>query len=105
MVAIKGMEIPKRCEECKFCLRQGTNDYGSFGECLLQKNKKVNRLAWNRDDNCPLIEVIACKDCKYWNKKEEYCKQLSSTMGWAEDECYTVYTGADFFCMDAVRRK
>ena len=65
MIAIKEMDIPKRCEECKFCLRQRTNDYGSFGECLLQKNKRVNRLVWSRDDNCPLVEVVTCKDCKY----------------------------------------
>lgn len=65
MIAIKGMDNPKRCEECKFCLRQKANDYGSFGECLLQKNKRVNCLVWSRDDNCPLVEVITCKDCKY----------------------------------------
>ena len=40
MITIKEMNIPKRCKECKFCLRQETNDYGSFEECLLQKNKK-----------------------------------------------------------------
>ena len=97
------MEIPQRCEECKFCLRQRANGYGSFGKCLLQKNKRVNCLAWNRDDNCPLVEVITCKDCKHWNKKEEYCKYLSNTMGWAEDECYMVCTGADFFCEDGER--
>ena len=64
MVMIKEMNIPNRCAKCKFCLRQGTNDYGSFGKCLLQKNKRVNCLAWNRDDNCPLVEVGTCKDCK-----------------------------------------
>ena len=95
MVAIKGMKIPNRCEECKFCLRQGTNDYGSFGECLLQKNNRVNCLAWSRD--------VTCKNCKYWNKGEEYCKQLSSTMGWSEDECYQVYTGENFYCADGER--
>ena len=65
MVAIKGMKIPNRCKECTFCLLYEPNDYGSFGECLLQKNKKVNCLVWNRDDNCPLVEVVTCKDCKY----------------------------------------
>ena len=64
MVAMKEIDIPNRCEECKFCLRQGTNDYGSFGECLLQKNKRVNCLVWNRDDDCLLVEVVTCKDCK-----------------------------------------
>ena len=69
MVAMKETSMPNRCEECKFCLRQGANDYGSFGECLLQKNKRVNCLAWNRDDNCPLVEVGTCKDCKLWMEK------------------------------------
>lgn len=68
MIAIKVMEMPKRCEECKFCLRQETNDYGSFGECLLQKDKRVNCLVWSRDDDCPLVEIVTCKDCKHWDK-------------------------------------
>ena len=68
MVAIKEMNIPNRCAKCKFCLRQGTNNHGTFGKCLLQKNKRVNCLVWNRDDNCPLVEVVTCKDCKYNDK-------------------------------------
>jgi hypothetical protein len=57
MVAIKDMEMPERCPSCKFCLRQETNDYGFYGECLLQEGKKVDCLAWSRDDNCPLIII------------------------------------------------
>ncbi len=57
MIAIKGMDIPIRCENCKFCINQRTNDYGSWGECLLQKNKRVNCLVWRRDDDCPLISI------------------------------------------------
>ena len=57
MIAIKGMEMPKRCTKCKFCLKQETNDYGFSGECLLQEDKKVNCLTWSRDDNCPLIII------------------------------------------------
>ena len=64
MIAIKEMNMPERCEECKFCLRQETNDYGSFGKCLLQKDKRINCLVWSRDDNCPLVEVGTYKDCK-----------------------------------------
>ena len=59
MIAIKEMNIPNRCAKCKFCLRQGT-----YGKCLLQKNKRVSWLAWNRDDNCPLVKIATCKDCK-----------------------------------------
>ena len=57
MIAINNIEMPKRCVECKFCIRQKTNDYGSFGTCLLQNNKEVNCLVWSRDANCPLTEI------------------------------------------------
>lgn len=101
MIAIKGIN-PKRCKECKFCLRQETNDYGSFGECLLQKNKRVNCLALSRDDDCPLVEIVTCKDCKYWDKEDGYCKPSSHTIGQVD---YILYTSADFFCENGKRRK
>lgn len=102
MVAIKEMNIPKRCEECKFCSQQKTNDYGSFGECLLQKDKRVSCLVWSRDDDCPLVEIVTCKDCKYWDKEEGYCKPSFGTIEWAD---YIVRTSADSFCESAERRE
>ena len=91
MIAIKEINILKKCKECKFCLRQETNGYGSFGECLLQKNKRVNCLVWNRDDNCPLVEIITCKDCKY--NYENVC---------TIDGCGIA---DDYFCANAERRE
>lgn len=55
MIQIKDMEMPKRCAECKFCINQKTNDYGTFGKCFLQ-NKNVNCLMWSRDISCPMEE-------------------------------------------------
>lgn len=55
MVVIKDFEMPKRCAECKLCANQKTNDYGTFGKCLLQ-NKRVDCLAWHRDPGCPIAE-------------------------------------------------
>ena len=49
------MEMPTRCAKCNFCIHQKTNDYGDFGECLLQ-HKMVDCLVWSRDSNCPLKE-------------------------------------------------
>lgn len=56
MIQIRDMELPKRCIECKVCVNQKTNDYGSYGICLLQ-NKNVNCLSWSRDEDCPLVET------------------------------------------------
>ena len=72
MIGIKGTEMPKRCAKCKACINKKTNDYGSYGECLLQKNKQVNCLVWRRDEKCPLVEIITCKDCKYWQKIKDH---------------------------------
>lgn len=55
MIQIKDMEMPKRCAECKACVNQKTNDYGTYGKCLLQ-DKSVDCLVWSRDTNCPLAE-------------------------------------------------
>ena len=103
MIAIKGMEMPERCEKCKFCINERTNDYGSFGECLLQKNKKVNCLVWRRDDSCPLVEIVTCKDCKYWKDSDGVYRR-----GWGvESKCpintKEVYEG-HFYCKDGIRK-
>jgi hypothetical protein len=45
-----------------------------------------------------------CKDCKYWDKDEEYCKHLSNENGWFEDEDYRVNTESDFYCADFERK-
>ncbi len=55
MIQIKDMKMPKKCAECKICVNQKTNDYGTHGKCLLQ-DKSVDCLAWSRDTNCPLLE-------------------------------------------------
>ena len=50
-----------------------------------------------------LLKSLLARTANIGAKREEYCKYLSNTMGWAEDECYTVCTGADFFCEDGER--
>ena len=108
MVAIKEMEMQTDCKKCPFMAIDGTDELRSPMMCvaLWATKHEIKHCVEGRIlDDCPLVEVITCKDCKYWNKKEEYCKHLSSTMGWEEDECYTVCTGEDFFCADGERRK
>ena len=55
MIAIKNMEeIPKSFSDCDFC-------HGH-----LCKRTGVDIVA-NPKDSCPLVEIITCKDCKYWH--------------------------------------
>lgn len=96
MVVIKDMQMPKCCIHCPVF-------DGEYGLCNMTGEQETGMAAEERPDNCPLVPVVTCKDCKYWNRKEEYCKKLSSTMGYLEDECYLVCTDPDFFCADGQR--
>ena len=57
MVGIKGMEMPKRCSECSF----KANDYVcGLLDCAFSCNHFTER-----NYNCPLVEIVTCKDCTY----------------------------------------
>lgn len=92
MIVIKGMEMPKRCAKCKFCINQKTNDYGSFGECLLQENKKVNCLVWSRDDNCPLVDralppITPTRKKGHWIITGDYLTAAYETIDYVKCSC------------------
>ena len=91
MVAIKGMEMPNRCDECQCAV-------GS--ECPFLR-VDVEEEMGSRDMNCPLVEIITCKNCDHYedilaaidkdgNKKIlHFCKK------------YRKSVSEDFYCADA----
>ena len=89
MVAIKDMEMPTRCEECNFCIRQKTNDYDSYGQCIAGNCETVNTLYLS--PGCPLVRIITCKDCKH--NKNGVCPN------------YRHFVDDDFYCADAEREE
>lgn len=98
MVAIKGMETQTDCKKCPLMAMDDTDELISPMICiaLWATKYEIRHCIEGRIlDDCPLVEIITCKDCKHWNKEEEYCKL----------EYDKVYTGADFFCADAKRRE
>ena len=60
MVAIKGMEIPKNCMDCPLF-------DGEYGDCNIIGGTKADATE-ERAENCPLVEIVTCKDCKHNNK-------------------------------------
>ncbi len=82
MIAIKGMEMPKSCSECPF----KANDYVCG---LLDYAFSCNRFK-ERNYNCPLVEIVTCKDCKH--NKNGVCPN------------YRHFVDDDFYCADAERR-
>jgi hypothetical protein len=96
MIAIN-MEMPSCCGKCTF-KEYSYND--NFYHCtraigydiIVDKEKYL--------DNCPLAEIVTCKDCKYYRVEDddEYCTNHT-----IKDNKFWV--GEDYFCADAERRE
>ena len=75
-ILIKGARMPRCCEVCP------CNDdnwrCGALGDTFdILGIDDLER----KPSDCPLVEVVRCKDCKYWNKEKSdevkdfgYCK-------------------------------
>ena len=53
-VIVKGMDMPKRCYECP--LRDA--EYGVCNMLIMSVREDI-------PEECPLVEVVRCKDCKH----------------------------------------
>lgn len=85
MVAIKDMEMPESCADCE---RGSICGYG---------------LGYSRAKNCPLVEIVTCKDCKYYRNKENkhsYCTKRLNV-----DSITDRYREPDYYCADAERKE
>lgn len=60
-VLIKGIEIPRKCIRCPINV---------YGRCLVNDDKDVSKATADavKDKNCPLIEIVHCKDCVYMER-------------------------------------
>jgi hypothetical protein len=63
MIAIKDMEMPSCCENCGLCL---CLDDDISGLCYLTQTTNMDRTN-SRNSDCPLVEIVTCKNCKYWH--------------------------------------
>ena len=62
MITIKGMEIPKTCAECQF----GCITYRNNRKCKISEScYSVILTSKERPADCPLVEIVTCKDCKH----------------------------------------
>lgn len=89
MIAIKDMvEMPKNCNECPYSC-----DYCALTGEWVSDTEQI------RDKNCPLVEIVTCKDC-------EHCR-FESVEGmpyyWCDKDDRV--TSEDYYCADAERRK
>ncbi len=98
MVAIKDMKMPKSCWNCDFCYEIDGFHCSISHNCLA---KKVTDLPnKNRPSDCPLVEIVTCKDCKHCYPDEDgrgyHCERDSNVR-------FSVH--GYFWCSDGKRRE
>lgn len=86
MVTIKDMEMPKSCAECGMKKRC---EYGIAGGW--RENRRVY--------DCPLVEIITCKDCKHF-----YCIAECPSIKVCGLHNGAMRISEKFYCADAERR-
>ena len=72
MIAIKGMAPQTDCRKCPFmatdCRKDGTDTLLSPMMCFAlwgTKHEVTHCVQGRILDDCPLVEVVNCKDCKH----------------------------------------
>lgn len=69
MVAMKGMEMPIDCKQCPLMGVDGSpRDPFNPMMCIAiwaTKRERKHCVSGTILDDCPLVEVVTCKDCKY----------------------------------------
>ena len=94
MIAIKDMEMPESCIDCPFVKAEGTKFFCSRIMKYIDKDN-----LGNKHDDCPLVEIVTCKDC-------DYCRfELVEGMPyyWCDKDNCT--TSEDFYCGNGDRRE
>lgn len=86
MVGIKDMEMPKSCAECRMKKRCEQGIAGGWRE-----DKRI--------DDCPLVDIVTCKECDYWEAFDEDEKE---GIGFCSAE--ESFPHGDDYCGEGVRK-
>lgn len=63
MIAIKEMKMPNSCSECNMTTCKGKDEPWNYACSINLKDIDFNET--KRPKDCPLVEVVNCKDCKH----------------------------------------
>ena len=78
MIAIKEMKMPNSCSECNLATRKTWNYACSINL------KDIDCTETKRPKDCPLVEIVTCKDCKHRKKVKDdwgyYCEYTNMVM-------------------------
>ena len=79
MVVLKDMEPQTDCQQCPFMATDGTDTLLSPMMCLAlwaTKHEVKHCVSGKILDDCPLVEIVTCKDCKYNDENTCYIDGL-----------------------------
>ena len=79
MIAIPNMEKPKDCKECQWHLDFYIEDEQVGGLCTITEKD-------DKENTCPLIEIVRCGECKWWNEETHGCNRNPSVNAWLETD-------------------
>ena len=68
MIAIKGMDLQTDCQKCRFMATDGADTLLSPMMCVAlwaTKHEIKHCVKGKILDDCPLVEIVTCKDCKH----------------------------------------
>ena len=92
MIAIPNMEKPKECKECQWHLDFYIEDEQVGGLCTITEKD-------DKENICPLIEIVTCGECKWWNRDGK----RKDGKGWCENAICGL-TKPNAFCSYGERR-
>jgi len=94
-------QMPSCCEDCSFCIISGL--YGA--RCvLLHKRLQLDHMGnYSRMGDCPLHEIIHCKDCIHW-RKTEVKDEITGKSEYTCNELYFEWGEENGYCFMAERR-
>lgn len=108
MIAIKGMkEMPSCCADCNMTTCKGKDAPWNYVCSINLKDIDFNET--DRAEHCPLVEIVTCKDCKWWDSENNKighcnaCKHGHYSSTW--DIGIYRRTNKDFYCADGERRE
>lgn len=108
MIAIKGIEeIPTDCKKCPLVAAKGSPKE-PFSPMICVAIWAITHeikycIGGKIRDDCPLVEVVICKDCKYYRNKGNkysYCTKRLNI-----DSITDRYRELDYYCADAERKE
>ncbi len=107
MIAIKGMKMPRGCQHCMYFKKKMFGNGLDYSYSCMQGAKEIPvpwiRQMEERASDCPLVEIVTCKDCKYYRNKGNkysYCTKRLNV-----DSITDRYREPDYFCANGERKE